>query len=43
MVLMTTSEITCSVASIGASPCKTSVKTDLEMVPLPYFYYGINS
>lgn len=40
---MNTLEITCSVAHIGAFPCKTNVKTDLEMVPLPSFYYGINS
>lgn len=35
MGLITTLEITCSVAYIGAFPCKISVKTDLEMVPLP--------
>lgn len=34
---MTTLEITCSVAYIGAFPFKTNVNTDLEMVPLPFF------
>lgn len=40
---MTFLEITCTVAYIGAFPCKMNVKTDLEMVPLPSFYYSINS